>query len=101
CIEAVTRAWISRELTSVRSWTLRVTTGLPTTAGGQSHSWVTATNSSCRPMAQTISVADGSRDAIRMRECRRAGPGQPGGLSSSTDVRAPALSVYQVASMTV
>ena len=25
-----------------RSWTLRVTTGLPTTDGGQSHSWVTA-----------------------------------------------------------
>jgi hypothetical protein len=30
-----------------------------------------------------------------------AGPDQPGGLSSSTDARAAALSVYQVASITV
>jgi hypothetical protein len=66
CIEAVTRAWMSRDETSLRSWTLRVTTGLPMTAGGQSHSWVTATSSSWRPMAQTISVAEGRRDAIRM-----------------------------------
>src|SRR4051812_13129459 len=59
-------------------------TGLPTTSAGQSHSWVTPTSSSPRPSAQTISVADGSRETIRIcglrfrtREARtgRAGRG--------------------------
>src|SRR2546423_9771779 len=46
-------------------------TGLPRTSGGQSHSCVTPTSSSARPMAQTISVADGSRDTIRISGLRR------------------------------
>ena len=100
-MDAVTRSWMSRDATLPRSLTLRVTTGLPMTAGGQSHSWVTATSSSWSPMAQTISVADGRRDAIRIVIAGDAGPTQPGGFSSSTDVRAAALSVYQVASIFV
>src|SRR5262245_24132245 len=55
---------MSRDRAWDRSLTLRVTTGLPMTDGGQSHSWVIATSSSSSPIAQTISVADGSRDAI-------------------------------------
>ena len=41
-------------------------TGMPTTSGGQSHSWVTPTSSSRSPRAQTISVADGRSETIRI-----------------------------------
>ncbi len=58
---------MSRDDASARSWTLRVMTGLPMTSGGQSHSWVTPTSSSPRPMAQTISVADGRSETMRIR----------------------------------
>ena len=43
-----------------------MTTGLPTTDGGQSHSWVTPTSSSSSPMAQTISVAEGRSETMRI-----------------------------------
>src|SRR2546423_379824 len=46
--------------------TLRVTTGLPRPDSGQSHSWGTATRLSSSSRAQTISVALGSREAIRI-----------------------------------
>ena len=59
---------MSRDEASRRSWTLRVTTGLPTTSMGQSHSWVTPTSSSPRPMAQTISVADGRSETMRIQD---------------------------------
>src|SRR4029077_3935659 len=39
----------------------------PETSGGYSHAWVMPTSESPRPMAQTISVADGRREAIRIR----------------------------------
>ena len=38
-----------------------------TSAAGASHSWLTPTSAGPRPSAHTISVADGSREAIRMR----------------------------------
>src|SRR3954453_9477987 len=45
--------------------TLRVTWGSSSAAAGESHSWVTATTLSPRPRANSISVADGTRLAIR------------------------------------
>ena len=110
CTAALTRRWMSRDEASVRSWTLRVMTGLATTSGGQSHSWVTPTSSSPRPRAQTISVADGqqgndahrgSGQAGRAPGLRRPAVATSSGLASSTMARAAALSVYQVASITV
>ena len=106
---------MSRDDVSVRSWTLRVMTGLPMTSGGQSHSWVTPTSSSPSPMAQTISVADGRSETMRIRDglaLSRDGPRRreaeatlrepsAAGLISSTAARAADLSVYQVASMVV
>src|SRR4051812_7259197 len=45
---------------------MRVTFGSRATAGGWSHSWVTPTSADSRPSAQTISVALGSSDTIRI-----------------------------------
>jgi hypothetical protein len=44
---------------------LEVSTGLPTTEGGKSHSCVTPTRLSSSPSAQTISVADGRSETMR------------------------------------
>src|SRR5438552_1109993 len=53
---------------------LAVSTGLPRTSGGWSHSWVTPTSASARPKAQTISVALGKSETTLMRA--RPQPGQ-------------------------
>ncbi|MBX9678599.1 MAG: hypothetical protein K2X38_07525 [Gemmataceae bacterium] len=45
---------------------VRVTFGNSTTLGGQSHSWVTPTRLWRRPSSQTISVALGNSDTIRI-----------------------------------
>src|SRR6476469_7280462 len=71
-IDAVTRRWMSRDEAALRSWTLWVMTGLPMTSGGKSHSWVTPTSSSPRPIAHTISVADGRRETMRIARPWRA-----------------------------
>src|SRR3954453_4273418 len=46
--------------------TSRVTRGRFSTANGWSHSWVTATTSSPTPRAKSVSVADGTRETMRM-----------------------------------
>ena len=46
--------------------TLRVRRARVSASGGKSHSWVTATTESPAPSAKSISVADGTRLAIRM-----------------------------------
>src|SRR3954452_19004163 len=46
----------------------RVTLGRSSAAGGWSHSCVTAVTSSPSPRANSISVADGTRETIRMAE---------------------------------
>src|SRR3954470_11674750 len=46
--------------------TSRVTRGRFSTAKGKSHSWVTATTSSPAPRAKSVSVADGTRETMRM-----------------------------------
>src|SRR5829696_6303997 len=46
----------------------RVTLGSSRACAGWSHSWVTAVTSSPRPRANSISVADGTRETIRMAE---------------------------------
>src|SRR3954454_16923554 len=46
----------------------RVTLGRSSAAGGWSHSCVTAVTSSPSPRAKSISVADGTRETIRMAE---------------------------------
>ncbi len=46
--------------------TLRVRAGSSRAAGGQSHSWVTATMSGPSPSSKQNSVADGTRFAIRI-----------------------------------
>ena len=105
--DAVTSRWMSRDDADARSWTLRVMTGMPSTSGGKSHSWVTPTSSSRRPMAHTISVAEGRSETMRIAESgrRSARPADRGrgqrGFSSSTAARAAALSVNHVASMAV
>ena len=43
-----------------------MTLGSSGTAGGWSHSWVTAVTSSPRPSAKSISVADGTSETMRM-----------------------------------
>src|SRR3954454_19878397 len=43
----------------------RVMRGSSVASGGQSHSWVTAITSSPRPSANSVSVAEGTRDTIR------------------------------------
>src|SRR5690349_21881468 len=48
--------------------TSRVTFGSSSTAAGWSHSCVTAVTSSPSPRANSISVADGTRETIRMAE---------------------------------
>src|SRR5437868_4358895 len=40
--------------------------GFPATSGGKSHSWLTATRSSRRPSAATISVAAGRSETTRI-----------------------------------
>src|SRR3954451_7509793 len=77
---SLTRRWISADGApgvGVRAWVSR---GLSATSGGQSHSWVTPTSSSPSPSAQTISVADGRRDAIRTP---RSVPADDGGSRRS------------------
>src|SRR5438876_9358451 len=49
------------------SKSVRLTTGLPVTAGGKSHSGETPTTSSPRPRAKQISVAAGRSETIRIR----------------------------------
>ena len=46
--------------------TSRVTFGSSSASGGWSHSWVTAVTSSPTPRANSISVADGTSDTIRI-----------------------------------
>src|SRR5919202_5532283 len=48
--------------------TSRVTLGRSSASGGWSHSCVTAVTSSPSPRANNISVADGTRETIRMAE---------------------------------
>src|SRR5277367_5182554 len=48
----------------IRDW---MTTRLERAAAGKSHSWLTPTTSRSKPMAKSISVAEGNRDTIRMR----------------------------------
>src|SRR5207342_2265272 len=91
CKEAVTSRWMSRDEAALRSWTLWVMTGLPMTSSGKSHSWVTPTSSSPRPIAQTISVADGRRETMRIARPWRArlsgplGPALESGRLQSVD----------------
>ena len=51
---------------AVRSCELRVTVRIAAASGGQSHSWVTPTSSSPSPSANTISVAEGRSETIRI-----------------------------------
>src|SRR3712207_3856494 len=46
--------------------TSRVTRGRPSAPGGWSHSCVTAVTSPPRPRANSVSVADGTRETMRM-----------------------------------
>src|SRR3569832_567696 len=59
-------------------------------AGGQSHSWLTATRSSVRPREATISVAAGRSETMRI--CvDHAGPRGAGPPTSSRRARRPGV----------
>ena len=52
----------------VRAVAERVTFGSSSASGGWSHSWVTAVTSSPTPSANSVSVAEGTSETIRMLE---------------------------------
>src|SRR6516162_7304631 len=78
----LTASSISRMLIFFSARALRTTTGLLRTNGGKSHSWVTPISCFSKPMAQTISVAEGRKETRR----KSFMPSIPEGKSSPTQV---------------
>src|SRR4026208_1653462 len=100
-IAAVTRAWISRLGSSPRSCVSRVTTGLPATSGGPSHSRGTPASPGGGPGGARDRGGGGEQgnDSHGSGAARRRR--HSGGFKASTSDRAAPLSTYHRAAIGV